>query len=514
MSIKPSTLSKDSAAFVFKRAIHGSIPFVASFGLLLLSWFNKQTWVLWQGSLLAATVLLPPFFQQLRQQQCRLPPLTVVLFLFFIGLHLQLVSQGIAAFYHARMREGLELWPQHTLGILFCAALSYHNRLKERAIERGCAPLSCWAFPSQTPSLRRLILLLSHYAAANGLLCWFIVLLICQIAYFFPIWWSSCLSIPIPLFCSVFLSLIGILRLLCHSPAINTFLAQHSLAYTTFFFLLSIAILAFLSHLNRPDSIIPTPEFFNWMSTVIATSTSGQTLTIAGALAPLSLFLLGLSAYVKSCWSFKNNNNFFVAELLLWLILAVSFFSFSRLWEQSYSIASMQYRILYTSWHTHHTNHPLGLILLSLPLYSGLIRQLSSLASAYFFVFIGFITPLDILPIPQPEASMLLLLILVIGNISVSKHIIYACDAPWEACQRSMIKAHRWLFPISFAISALFFAAFLFPKELCLIVIENFGLLFLVSLILITLLEAFLNVEQWVKNWYSMKNLNSSLATI
>lgn len=516
MSTKLSMRSRDSVAHRFKKALHGSIPFFASLILLLLSWFNRQTWILWELTILGAVLILIPSSRSLATQ--RLLPLSFQrsLVLYAIGCHFQMVAHFIESLYSNSWHQPLALWPKWVLSILFCITLLYHNLLKERATRRGYSPLSCWSFDSTTPSIRRLVLFLSHYAAANGLFCFFAIVFINSLKIFFPAWWAQCLNVSLPLFICIGVGSVIFLRLLCALPEVNQFFGRYSIFTISSFFFFIIFSLHYLQALSVPAAFFTQASILNdWLSSPLVTSMTGEVLPLGAALSSLGIFTLGALQVLKTQLREKTARRLLVLEGLLWLTVILSCFSWPRFYQNDLSVGSARYAIAHAFallFQRLRLNHPLGLILLSVPLYSGLIRKSNPKILEYVFFGLGFLTPLPPF-ITTPLCGLVLLLILIIGNLAHSRHILYACDASWEACNRSLIKGTRWVFPLCFSVWALVLNTLLLPSTLIFIVLENFGLLFLFSLILITLLEVFLAVEEGLKNWYSKKHHSSVLLT-
>lgn len=508
--------SRDSLAHRFKQALHGSIPFFASLILLLLSWFNRQTWILWELTILSAVLLFIPIWRSLSNES--LAPISIKrsFFLYFIGCHFQTVTFFIESIYHDSWHKPLALWPKWVLAILFSSALLYHNLLKERAINRGYSALSCWSFESQTPSVRRLVLFLSHYSAANGLFCFFTIILITAVKILFPHWWAQCFSISLPLFVCIGTGSVIFFRLLCVQPNINQFVGKYSVLFLCSFFLFIIGTLHSLQGLDVPSSFFTQASLLNqWLATPLMSSIGGDILTLGAALSSVSIFILGALQVIKTQISQRLTRRLLWVEGLLWIAVIISCFAWPRLYYSDLSIGSVRYTIAYSLsflFQRLRLNHPIGLIFLSLPLYSGLIRRCQPKSIEYVFLGLGLLTPLSSF-ITEPIWGLILLLILIIANLATSRHILYACDASWERCNRTLIKGTRWVFPLSFSIWALLLNALLLPSSLIFIVLENFGLLFVFSLILITLLEVFLALEEELKSWYSKKHHSPVLLT-
>lgn len=504
-------------ARIFRRSLHGAIPFIASAILLLFSWFNRKTWLLWDITVLGASLLFLPLIPAFCSR--KKIPLSLRWFSpFFIGIgaYIQLIAGALEPLYGKVWHAPIDLWPRWVIALLLCSTMFYHNSLKERAVARGSAPLSCWAFPSNDPSVRRMILFLSHYASANGLFCFALVILLSTIRTLFPLWWAQCLEISFPLYLCCMVGSTGFFWLLSGNTQFSKFLGRYSVAYWGLLLAFIILTLSFLKPLALPDSLFEWAHPVNdWLMTPLLIASNGLEMTRSAALSSGSLFILACLKIYQVQSSQKVRRLVLSLELLVWVIPFICCFAWPHLYVQSLSLKSIQIFVLKAlslSLHRYRISQPLGILLLSLPLFSGLMRRFKPSVPEYAFVALGMLIPLPSWG-SQPLLGLLLLLGVFVANALSSRHLIYACDAPWEPCQRSFIKARRWIVPVSFSCWALMLSNLLIPQQICFIVIENFGLLFMFSLILVALLELSLAVEHQIKSWYSNRHHYPALLT-
>jgi hypothetical protein len=510
-------LFKGSYTHFFKKSLHGAIPFIASSLLFLISWLDSQKSISWEILFLLSVILMPPFVRALRKDNITTLLSPKTFYCLAVGYHYQIVTQAFDAFYPGCWYEPIALFPQLLLAALIVTTTYYYHSLKRLSLARGKAPLSCWAFDSKPGSIKRLILFLSHYATANGLFCFFVLTALLCLQELAPQWWGNSDHIKLPLFIIVMIFSVSLPRMFCCYKRINDIVSGHSVLCLIIFFVVTVQLLTLLQPLSLPFFLEEMVNLcYNWLTQDAFISSSGRVLHYAGAMGLASLFLLGGIQILKLQLSRKIISYVFFIEVVLGGIILFAGCALSSVYRFDISFSEARYGVLQIIWSARSKaliNHPVGLAMLITPLYAGLLLRLCATSWHYVMLYAGLCLPVPSF-LPQPASGLVLFVIMIISNLMLCRHIIYACDSPFVSCNRTIIKAQRWIFPLFFAMSSLSLAAFIIPRFMILLVIEKFGLLFLVSLILIRLIETALTLERLLKNWYIKRHHLPDLAPI
>jgi hypothetical protein len=227
-----------------------------------------------------------------------------------------------------------------------------------------------------------------------------------------------------------------------------------------------------------------------------------------GLYAGLVAFILIITKVCCSIRKFTNSPSYLL--LTLWCLIAFLFFYLSDKPGLGITFNNLQKELMKTLLFLPQPkilHVKFGLYLLLIPLFAAQLykqQQINFPHSCYFFL--GML----LAPFCLSKTFNLLIVTAFLGamllNILTAKTPLHAFDAPFLKTQRHGLKAHRWLVQLSYAPLGLLLTQTLTSTAHVFIIIQNFGLLILISCYYFSYIQLIKALVGKFKNWYSKSN--------